>query len=152
MNRKLTREQAIKILYIMDVNNCYDYKILNDYLNHCTELIKDDNKSLVEFDENSFDISSLDSNYLTNTVNDVINNLNEIDSKIRDNSKGWKINRIAKVDLAILRVAIAEILYNSLIPESVSINEAVEISKMYSIYESHKYINGVLGSIYRGIK
>ncbi len=142
MNRKITREEAVKILYTMDISNEYDIKILQDYLNHFS------NESSEDLE---FNIEAIDIEYLNKTLNDAINNLDNIDKKIIENAKGWKINRIAKVDLAILRVALAEIIYNPLIPESVSINEAVEISKKYSIDESHKFINGILGSIYRGL-
>lgn len=144
MNRKITREEAIKILYSMDIANCYDSKIIDEYINHFTEEAGNE--------DYKFSIEALDKEYLYKTIEDVIDNLDIIDKKIIDNSKGWKINRIAKVDLAILRVAIAEIIYNSSIPGSVSINEAVEISKRYSVDDSHKYINGVLGSVYRGLQ
>lgn len=142
MNRKITREEAVKILYTMDIKANYDINMVQDYLNHFTNENSDDLE---------FNIEAIDMEYLNKTINDAINNLDNIDKKIIDNAKGWKINRIAKVDLAILRVALSEIIYNPLIPESVSINEAVEISKKYSIDESHKFINGILGSIYRGL-
>ncbi|QSX06817.1 transcription antitermination factor NusB [Sedimentibacter sp. zth1] len=147
MNRKLTREEAVKVLYTMDIRNSYDMQICEDYIEHCGNIELDDDD--LEF--KSFNSRQIDMEYLNKTVSDIINNLENIDSIIADNSKGWKLNRIAKVDLAILRVAVAEIVYNPLIPESVSINEAVELSKKYSIDESHKFINGVLGSVYRGL-
>ncbi len=142
MNRKITREEAVKILYTMDISNSYDINLVQDYLEHFTNESSDDLE---------FSIEAVDTEYLNKTLLDAIDNLDTIDKKITDNAKGWKINRIAKVDLAILRVALAEIIYNPLIPESVSINEAVEISKKYSIDDSHKFINGILGSIYRGL-
>ena len=142
MNRKITREEAVKILYTMDIKSNYDINMVQDYLNHFTNEKSDDLE---------FNIEAIDMDYLNKTLSDAINNLDNIDKKIIDNAKGWKINRIAKVDHAILRVALAENIYNPLIPESVSINEAVEISKKYSIDESHKFINGILGSIYRGL-
>ena len=142
MNRKITREESVKILYTMDINNSYDINLVQDYLEHFTNESSDDLE---------FSIEAVDIEYLNKTLLDAIDNLDIIDKKITDNAKGWKINRIAKVDLAILRVALAEIIYNPLIPESVSINEAVEISKKYSIDDSHKFINGILGSIYRGL-
>ncbi len=142
MNRKITREEAVKILYTMDISNSYDINLVQDYLEHFTNESSDDLE---------FNIEAVDIEYLNKTLLDAIDNLDIIDKKITDNAKGWKINRIAKVDLAILRVALAEIIYNPLIPESVSINEAVEISKKYSIDDSHKFINGILGSIYRGL-
>ncbi|MFA5528335.1 MAG: transcription antitermination factor NusB [Peptostreptococcales bacterium] len=71
----------------------------------------------------------------------------EIDRLISENLRKWKIERIPKVDLAILRVAIAEIRYMDNIPDSVSINEAVELAKKFGEEDSGKFINGILGKI-----
>ena len=142
MNRKITREEAIKILYSMDIGNEYDIKFVQDYLDHFSN---------EDSDDLTFNIEAIDINYLNKTTLDIINNLEIIDKKIEDNSKTWKINRIAKIDLSILRVALAEILYNELIPNATSINEAVKISKKYSADESYKFINGILGSVCRSL-
>ncbi len=72
----------------------------------------------------------------------------EIDAMIGENLKaGWKINRISKVSLALLRLAVYEMLYRDEVPVSVSINEAVEISKKYTIKDDSAFINGVLGAV-----
>ena len=63
--------------------------------------------------------------------------------------EGWSIYRLAKVDLAVLRVDIYEILYRHDIPLEVSINEAIEIVKKYSAEDSFRFVNGVLGSFVR---
>lgn len=126
----------------MDIGNVYDIKFVQDYLDHFSNEDSDDLK---------FDIEAIDINYLNKTILDIINNLELIDKKIEDNSKAWKINRIAKIDLSILRVALVEILYNELIPNATSINEAVKISKKYSADESYKFINGILGSVCRSL-
>lgn len=70
----------------------------------------------------------------------------EIDEIISELSTKWKINRLPKTTLAILRMAIAEIRYFDDIPVSVSANEAVEIAKKYSYEEDASYINGILGA------
>lgn len=142
MNRRITREEAVKIVYLMDVNNDYNVDVIDSYLEHFQN---------EDFENYIFKEENIDKDYLVKTVKDVVENLDAINEKINDNSKGWRLNRIAKVDLAILRVAIAEILYDKSIPESVSINEAVEISKTYSNEDSHKFINGILGTVYRGL-
>ena len=77
-------------------------------------------------------------------------NLAEIDSEIEKNLKGWSKSRISKVSLALLRSAIAEMKYIDDVPVGVSINEAVEICKIYGSEEDKSFINGVLGSIARG--
>ena len=72
----------------------------------------------------------------------------EIDKLISDNLRqGWKISRISRVSLAILRLAVYEMLFLDEIPISVSINEAVELSKKYTVEDDTAFINGVLGSI-----
>lgn len=73
----------------------------------------------------------------------------EIDAVISENLDKWTIERIAKTDLAILRTAVAEMLYVDSIPESVSINEAVNLAKKYGDDRSYAFINSVLGKISR---
>ena len=77
-------------------------------------------------------------------------NLLLIDSEIEKNLKGWSKARISKVSLALLRLAIAEIKFIDDVPVGVSINEAVEICKIYGSDEDKSFINGVLGSVARG--
>lgn len=75
-------------------------------------------------------------------------NAEEIDMYISENlKKGWRISRISKVSYTLLRLAIFEMLYVEDVPVSVSINEAVELSKKYSVPEDSAFVNGVLGSI-----
>ena len=71
--------------------------------------------------------------------------------KISENLDKWSIDRIAKTDLAILRTAVAEMLYVDSIPVSVSINEAVNLAKKYGDDRSYAFINSVLGKISRSI-
>lgn len=73
----------------------------------------------------------------------------EIDQIIALKSIGWKIDRMPQVDLCVLRIAVYEMLYCDNIPHSVSINEAVELAKIFGGDKSASYVNGVLGSISR---
>ena len=73
-----------------------------------------------------------------------------IDETIENSSDHWKLSRIAKVDLAITRAGAGEILFMEDVPDSVAINEAVNMAKKYSTEESGKYINGILGKIQKG--
>lgn len=75
--------------------------------------------------------------------------IDEIDSVIERNLKGWSKQRISKVSLAILRMAICEMKYFDKVPVGVSINEAVEICKVYGSDEDKSFVNGILGSISR---
>ena len=87
--------------------------------------------------------------YFVNGYRAAASNLKEIDELIDRYSVRWKTSRLPKVDLAILRLALAEICYLTDIPVSVTINEAVELAKKYSTERSSKFINGVLGSAAR---
>ena len=88
------------------------------------------------------------SDYAIDCVKGIREHQEEIDEKISSNLKsGWKINRISKVSLAIMRVAVYEMLFLENIPVSVSINEAVELSKKYTVEDDTAFINGVLGAI-----
>ena len=88
------------------------------------------------------------SDYAINCAKGVIEHRDTIDEKISSNLKsGWKISRISKVSLAIMRLAVYEMLYLDDIPVSVSINEAVELSKKYTVQDDTSFINGVLGAI-----
>lgn len=76
-------------------------------------------------------------------------NIDEIDAAIESNLKGWSKQRISKVSLAILRMAVCEMKYFDKVPVGVSINEAVEICKIYGSDEDKGFVNGILGSISR---
>lgn len=90
--------------------------------------------------------------YLITSLESLIDNGREIDKAIADNLKSWKIDRLHSVDRAILRVSFNEILYTKLAPESVTINESVEIAKKYSSENSYQFINGVLSGLIKGLK
>ena len=75
--------------------------------------------------------------------------IDEIDGVIEKNLKGWSKQRISKVSLALLRMAVCEMKYFDKVPVGVSINEAVEICKVYGSDEDKSFINGILGSIAR---
>jgi N utilization substance protein B len=73
-----------------------------------------------------------------------LENIETIDAQIKENASNWTFERIAKVDLAILRLAIYELLYRTDIPPIVSINEAIDLSKVFSNPDSKRFINGIL--------
>lgn len=76
----------------------------------------------------------------------------EIDGIIEQSSKNWKIKRMSKVDLTILRLAVYEIYYVKDIPNNVAINEAVELAKKYSGDEAPAFINGLLANVIKEIR
>ncbi len=77
----------------------------------------------------------------------VMNEMAVIDEKTKKHSKGWKIERLSKVTLAIMRICIYEMLYCDDVPFNVSINEAIELAKKYDYDKAPKYINGVLNMV-----
>jgi len=82
----------------------------------------------------------------------VIKNIKKIDKIITDSAPEWPIEQINKVDLAILRLAIWELTINIQEPPKVVIDEAVELSKSYGSEKSSSFVNGVLGTVFKGIK
>lgn len=127
MGRKIARESTMKLLYQMDINDDFSKKEISIFL------------------ENN-ELKSDEIEYINEVVKGINENIEEIDSYIEKYSEGWKIKRLAKIDLAILRIAIYEIMHKEDMPPQVSINEAVDVSKKYSTDESSKYINGLLGT------
>ena len=89
--------------------------------------------------------------YIKSVFTGVFDNLEMLDNTISENSIGWKINRISKTSLCILRLAIYEIKFMDDIPVSVSINEAVELAKKYSTPEDASFINGILSSVNKSL-
>jgi N utilization substance protein B len=89
------------------------------------------------------------SGYFDELLTAVRDNLSHIDSVVEAASYNWKTGRIAKVDLAIIRLATAEILYAPDIPPAVSVNEAVDLARKYGGEKSYGFINGVLAGIVR---
>ena len=133
MGRKVAREGAMKLLFQMELNDDFS----------------DDAKSI--FLEN-FKFDDMETKYIEEAHTSILENKDIIDKYIEEHLEGWSIYRLAKVDLAVLRIAIYEILYRKDIPVEVSINEAIEIVKKYSNYDSFKFINGVLGGFVRSLE
>lgn len=129
MNRSEIRENAFKLVYGMEVQKEYDKEQLQLFIQ----------------ENNITEISAID--YL----NEIFNGIKEFDDKIVELisinlKKDWSIERISKVNIAILKIAIYEIKYMKL-PFKVAINEAVELAKKYGDDSSPVFINGVLASV-----
>lgn len=87
--------------------------------------------------------------YINDIFTIVKDHMSELDERINRHSDKWATSRMPKTDLAILRLATAEIVYTDDIPHAVAIDEAVEMAKKYGNESSHKFVNGVLGKIAR---
>ena len=100
---------------------------------------------------NDFSLDNLnlfmENNHFLGDEADYINRV--VPDILEKNLKGWTMARLAKVDRQILRIAVYEFLYKDDIPPEVSINEAVDIARLYSSDDAPKFINGILGTIYR---
>ncbi|NMW84766.1 transcription antitermination factor NusB [Peptoniphilus sp. AGMB00490] len=130
MSRKKARIGAMQALFSMDINNDFSLENLNLFM------------------ENNHFLGD-ESDYINRVIPDILEKLDIVDETIEKNLKGWTMARLAKVDRQILRIAVYEFLYKEDIPPEVSINEAVEIARLYSSDDSPKFINGILGTIYR---
>lgn len=82
--------------------------------------------------------------YITRKSEDITEKLEQIDQMINEKTKGWKTSRMGKVDVALLRLSVYEIVFEEDIPLGVAINEAVELAKKYGTDDSPAFINGVL--------
>lgn len=91
----------------------------------------------------------IDDDYTNKTIKGVIENIKIIDEQIIKAAPEWPLEQIAGIDKTILRISIYEILYREDIPPKVAINEAVELGKTFGGENSSKFINGVLGTVFR---
>lgn len=130
MSRKEAREAAFKIIYQCDMQK-------NDIKNVLS----------VYYDENV--MTGDDKEYIDNVTAGTFENLAQIDETIIKSLKSWTLNRISKVDKAILRLAVYEILFREDIPERVSIYEAVELTKKFDSPQAGGFVNGILRGIIR---
>lgn len=146
MSRRTSREAAVKIIF---QNGFIDNRLKTDN-NEFNEIL--DAESMLAMYLNSAsaeEASKLDAAYVLSVLNGVVAKVSQLDQLIVEHSKDWTLDRMAKMDLAILRVAIYEMKFMEDIPVSVSINEAVELAKQFSYPEAGAFINGVLGSVSR---
>lgn len=93
------------------------------------------------------DASNRERTYMQSKTSRIFDMMDEIDDTISEISTGWKLNRLGKAELAILRLAVYEILHDEDIPNGVAINEAVELAKKYGSEQSPKFVNGVLAKL-----
>jgi N utilization substance protein B len=130
MTRSEAREILMHILFQMDAQE------------DCSEELRDlflAGKSIPEQHQS----------YINDIFTIVKDHMSELDERINRHSDKWATSRMPKTDLAILRLATAEIVYTDDIPHAVAIDEAVEMAKKYGNESSHKFVNGVLGKIAR---
>ena len=134
-NRHLARTIALQTLYQWDFNNYQSDQI--------DEIIRRNLKEFApQFNDNGF---------IENLVKGVVKNQADIDSLIVKFAPEWPLEQITMVDRNVLRIGIQEMKYDADIPEKVAINEAIELAKTFGGESSGKFVNGVLGTIYKEI-
>ena len=131
--RRRSREEALKLLYQMDIVPPSD-------LDASIDLYWEEREATGPDEVRS---------YADAIVRGVVEHTGDIDDLITSHTHNWRLERIAAVDRNILRMAICEFLYQTDVPRAVVINEAIEIAKRYSTEESSQFINGVLDGIRR---
>ncbi len=115
----------------------------------CMDTLKNESDELLEGLSGMLELAPDINRFYMTLIKGVIDNKSQIDKRIEQFSSNWKINRMGCVDRNILRIAAYEILYCHDIPPKVSINEAVDIGKLYGTEESGSFINGILDGIYQ---
>lgn len=130
MSRREIREHLFRMLFRRDF---HDETELNEQIDFYFESLETPREE--------------DLIYLKERYNKIIEKIPDIDVILADASSGWRLNRLGKVDLTIMRLAAYEIEYDDEIPNKVAINEAVEIAKIFGGESSGSFVNGVLAKL-----
>lgn len=128
MGRRKARERALQILFQVDMGGVAPQAAMKNM-------------------DESFGPVNNNADFIENIVLGTIMNLESIDHVISGISQDWDLTRMASVDRNIIRLAFYEIFFCSDIPNNVSVNEAVELGKVYGGEESARFINGILGKV-----
>lgn len=134
MNRSAIRELTFKLIYSLEIQKQENLE-----------------EQILLYLENNEITDTKAIEYINNTINGINENIDEIVNLIEKNLKaGWELNRVSKIDLSLLKLAIYEIKYTD-IPYKVAINEVVELSKRYGEDTSKTFVNGILASVIKEI-
>ncbi len=128
VKRRIGREKILQLLFQIDLAKADADEVIHTMVN-----------------ETELNIQNLD--FIKDRVYGVLEQLEIIDKTLIQYLKSWTINRLSIIDRAILRMSVYEFIYKNDVPISVTINEAIELSKTFSTSDSSKFINGVLGSM-----
>ena len=131
MSRRELREQIFKFIFRVEFNAMEEMA---------------EQKKLF-FEDYELALKDEDAAYISEKSNKILQRLEEIDGLINQYAKGWTTERMSKVDLTIIRLAVYEIKFDEDFPAGVAINEAVELAKRYSSETGPAFINGVLAKV-----
>ncbi|MBR4758902.1 MAG: transcription antitermination factor NusB [Lachnospiraceae bacterium] len=129
MSRRGLREKTFRLLFRMEFHDEEEFL---------------DQKDLFFGDEEQLEMTEEDVSFVMDICDKITEKLPQIDERISEKTTGWSIERIGKAELAILRLAVYEIMFDDSIPTSVTINEAVELAKKYGSNDTSSFVNGVL--------
>lgn len=139
MTRRQLRESIFKALFRMEFNEPQERtEQLEFHLRELAEQEQEDGTILFAEEQ--------DLEYVRRKTEDICAHLEELDAVIEANTEGWKINRVGKAELAILRLAVYEMQFDDEVPQGVAINEAVELAKLYCD-DAKGFVNAVLGKL-----
>jgi N utilization substance protein B len=133
--RRKARECALQMLFQYDIARPEVEELIRTYWEEMSEIPRSDV-----------------SDFAVKLVKGTIENLDQIDERIRKRTEHWRISRMAVVDRNLLRLAVYEFLYEPETPKTVVINEALEIARRFSTYEATQFINGILDGIKRDLE
>jgi N utilization substance protein B len=134
MSRKNSREKAMELSFGVELSKDSPEEALETFV-----------------DNYEGDIKEIDLGYIKEILYGIDSKKEELDSIIESNLKNWKIERIAKINLTILRLAILEMKYIEDVPAKVALNEALELTKKYSDEKSVSFINAVLDKVLKSL-
>lgn len=130
MTRREIREHLFRMLFRKEFHEPYE---LNEQIEYYFESLEE--------------AAEKDQKYLQERFSLISDKLGEIDIILTEATSGWKLNRMGKVDLNIMRLATFEIKFDEEVPDKVAINEAVELAKKYGGDSSASFVNGVLAKV-----
>ena len=135
MLRSQVREEIFKILFRLPFNSPEEMEEQTEYSLECLEGKSEKNIT-----------------YIHDKINGIIDNISAVDDKISECCEGWSIDRIGKAELAIMRIAVYEIMFEEDVPSSVAVNEAVELTKAYCDEDAKGFVNAVLGKVVKSVE
>ena len=136
MRKHDQREQIFKLLFREEFHACEEM---------------DEQVKLFFEDEELSGISEKDMEYIAQKHEKIREKLAELDKLLDEKAENWKVSRMGKVELTVLRLALYEMLYDEEVPEGAAINEAVEIAKTYGQESSGSFVNAVLAKFVKAV-
>ncbi|MBT4277708.1 transcription antitermination factor NusB [Candidatus Falkowbacteria bacterium] len=146
-SRHLGRTVAMQTLYQLDFRESFssDYKKFKD------KAILKKIEELSERNIQDFAPGTSEKKFIENIIEGVISNIEKIDQTLAKYAPEWPIEQITNIDRNVLRIGVYELMYDNSIPAKVAINEAIELAKTFGGEASGRFVNGVLGSIYKSV-